>query len=130
MATLSAGYHQLLESGTALAQTTTTPPQGPPSVRSGSRGIGPAPRTSEPVTRGTSSTPDLHIPTTPKRASVRPALAGPAAGLEGAGAGAGGGTGGGGSGSGGKRHPRSHLRSNPPKSAPDEASISCPAMRS
>src|SRR5262249_31532096 len=84
MATLSAGYHQLLESGTALAQTTTTPPQGPPSVRSGSRGIGPAPRTSEPVTRGTSSTPDLHIPTTPKRASVRPALAGPAAGLEGA----------------------------------------------
>jgi len=64
--------------GAALPQTTAAPPP----AGSGSRGIGPAPRTSEPVTPGTSSTPGPAYPDNAKKS-----LDSPGAGGSGAGAG-------------------------------------------
>jgi hypothetical protein len=72
-------------SGTALAQTTTAPPAKSPPSGSGSRAIGPAPKSSEPVTPGTSTTPGTERPNNAQKSLDSPSSGG------------GGGSGGGGS---------------------------------
>jgi hypothetical protein len=76
-----------LISGAALAQTTTAPPAKSPPSGSGSRAIGPAPKSAEPVTPGTSTTPGTERPNDAQKS------------LESPGAGGGGSSGSGGGGS-------------------------------
>jgi hypothetical protein len=63
-----------LISGASLAQTTAPPTSPPPA--SGSRAIGPAPRTSEPVTPGTSTTPGTERPNNAQKSLDAPSSGG------------------------------------------------------
>jgi len=74
-----------LISGASLAQTTTQPPSTSPPSGSGSRAIGPAPKSAEPVTPGTSTTPGTERPNDAQKSLESPSSGG------------GGGSGGGGS---------------------------------
>jgi len=65
-----------LISGAALAQTTTAPPSKSPPSGSGSRAIGPAPKSSEPVTPGTSTTPGTDRPSDAQKSLDAPSSGG------------------------------------------------------
>ena len=64
-----------LVSGASLAQTTPPPSTSPPSG-SGSRAIGPAPKSAEPVTPGTSTTPGTEHPSDAQKSLESPSSGG------------------------------------------------------
>jgi hypothetical protein len=65
-----------LISGAALAQTKTAPPSQSPPSGSGSRAIGPAPKSSEPVTPGTATTPGTNRPNDAQKSLDAPSSGG------------------------------------------------------
>ena len=65
-----------LVSGASLAQTTTQPPSTSPPSGSDSRAIGPAPKSAEPVTPGTSTTPGTEHPSDAQKSLESPSSGG------------------------------------------------------